>query len=123
MRPGIASTVALVVALAGCGAEPQERSYAGGRAETGAELIRHYGCGSCHHIPGIASADGNVGPPLDGIAARAYLGGVVPNHFETMVKWLLGPRQFDPLSAMPDVGLDEQQARDIAAYLYTMQTD
>lgn len=33
-----------------------------GDANSGHELISDYGCGSCHSIPGIAGANGNVGP-------------------------------------------------------------
>ncbi len=108
--------------IAGCeDRQPESAMFEGGSAQRGAGLIREYGCGSCHNIPGIAGATGQVGPPLGRIARRAYLGGVLPNQPATMVQWLLDPRAVAPNSAMPAVGLDEADARDIVAYLYTLK--
>lgn len=116
-----AGLIVVACLVTACGGDADETGMkSADPVQRGAALIRHYGCGSCHHIPGIPSADGNVGPPLDAIASRAYLGGVLPNHFDSMVSWLLAPQEIDPRSAMPDVGLNEQEARDIATYLYTL---
>lgn len=67
----------------------------------------------------MAGADGLVGPPLDGLRDRVYLGGVVPNTADNLVDWIRDPRRFAPKTAMPDVGATEAQARDIAAYRYS----
>ncbi|HYD80300.1 MAG TPA: c-type cytochrome [Paucimonas sp.] len=93
-----------------------------GDAIAGKRAIGQYLCATCHRIPGIVGADKHVGPPLDGIATRHYIAGVLPNTPENMVHWLRHPRQIDPLSAMPDLGVTEQDARDIAAYLRTLRT-
>jgi cytochrome c len=37
-----------------------------------------------------------------------------------MITWLRNPQSFVPNNAMPNMGIDQQQARDIAAYLYTL---
>jgi cytochrome c1 len=37
-----------------------------------------------------------------------------------MVTWLRDPQEIVPGNAMPDMGLSEEQARDITAYLYTL---
>jgi cytochrome c1 len=37
-----------------------------------------------------------------------------------MVRWLQAPQKLKPGSAMPDLGLSERDARDIAAYLETL---
>lgn len=92
-----------------------------GDAEHGKLLLRQYGCGACHRIPGVAVADGNVGPPLDRIAERVYLAGMLPNVPENMVRWILAPRAIDPLTGMPDLKVPEPHARDMAAYLYTLR--
>ena len=68
-------------------------------------------------IPGFVSASNHVGPPLDGMGRRALIAGVLPNTTENMVRFLKNPQQVDPLSAMPPLGLSDQDARDIAAYL------
>lgn len=121
MRRVLASTlptVALCLGLAGCGDDERAKSVSGGDAERGRLLLRQYGCGSCHSIPGVAAATANVGPPLDGVARRVYLGGVVPNTRENMASWIRDPQRYDPLTAMPDMQVPEQEARDMVAYLY-----
>lgn len=92
-----------------------------GNPARGRALICSYGCGSCHTIPGIRGADATVGPPLAGIASRSYIGGVLPNDPDNMVRWLLDPPAVDSMTAMPNVGLNELQARDVAAYMYTLK--
>ncbi|HZM37189.1 MAG TPA: c-type cytochrome [Burkholderiales bacterium] len=107
--------VVVLFALSGCG---EEHTTLGGDPERGQLLLRQYGCSSCHHIPGVAGARGNVGPPLAGVARRAYLGGVLPNTPENMARWIRGPQRFDPRTPMPDMQVTEPHARDMVAYLY-----
>jgi mono/diheme cytochrome c family protein len=90
-------------------------------AARGAQAISQYACVTCHEIPGIVGANAPVGPPLAGVASRLMLGGVLPNSPENMVQWLRAPQQFAPLTAMPDLGVTERDARDIAAYLATLR--
>jgi cytochrome c len=111
-------TVALLVLLAGCGAP---RPALEGNAENGRLLLRQYGCGNCHRIPGVAAATGKVGPPLQAISKRVYLGGVLPNSPENMAAWIRAPQKFDPPTAMPDLQVTREHARDMAAYLYTLK--
>ena len=92
-----------------------------GDPENGRLLLRQFGCGSCHRIPGVATAEGNVGPPLDAIARRVYLAGRLPNTPDNMVRWIRSPQSIDPRTAMPDLMVTEQHARDMTAYLYGLQ--
>lgn len=110
----------LLLASAAC-SEPPAALIAGVSVERGEEAIRRHGCVACHVIPGISGPASNVGPPLEQIARRAYIGGVVPNLPSEMIRWLIDPPQVDPLTAMPAVGLSDTEARDIAAYLYTLE--
>ena len=111
--------IALCLALTACGdKEPRQSAGNGSDAERGRLLLRQYGCGSCHSIPGVAAATANVGPPLEGVAHRVYLGGVLPNTPENMASWIRDPQRYDPLTAMPDMQVPEQEARDMVAYLY-----
>lgn len=103
------------LALAGCGEARQPGL--GGNPENGRLLLRQFGCGSCHRIPGVAAAIGNTGPPLTGVGRRVYLGGVLPNSPDNMVRWIRNPQQFDPQTAMPNLRVGEAHARDMAAYL------
>jgi cytochrome c2 len=114
----------LVASAAACYGGHQERSFAtntGGSIERGADVMRNRDCGSCHVIPGIVGADGLVGPPLIRMARRSFIAGRAPNRPEMMVRWLMRPHEIDSMTAMPDLGLNEREARDVTAYLYTLR--
>jgi cytochrome c len=104
---------------AGCRSR-EARHVPGGDPDRGADLIRAYGCHSCHTVPGVAGADALVGPPLLSWQKRVYIAGRVPNTPETLIAWIMNPRDFDDLTVMPDMGVTEDDARDIAAYLFTL---
>jgi len=71
----------------------------------------------CHQIPGVGGAQGLVGPPVGGVARRAYVGGVLSNSPENMIRWVQNPQAVDQKTAMPNLGVTDADARDIAAYL------
>jgi cytochrome c len=103
-----------------CGNEPTTM-VDGGDTTRGKASVERYGCSACHAIPGIANQGSNVGPPLHKIALRGYIGGVLPNTPADMVRWLQNPPAVDPRTAMPNLGVSEAEAKDIAAYLYTLK--
>ena len=105
--------------LAGC--DSGHAAVRGGNPQRGIRLIERDGCGTCHVIPGIDGADGVVGPPLTGVGRRIYLAGVLRNTPNNMTEWLVHPQAVIPGNAMPNMGLSDRQARDIAAYLYTLR--
>jgi cytochrome c len=110
-----------LIALAGCGRNlPDSEPATGGSPKRGKELIQHYGCGSCHSIPGVPGANATLAPPLDKLKSRVYLAGRLQNTPENVIHWIRSPRAVDPKTAMPNVGLDESGARDVAAYLYSL---
>lgn len=120
----LCAALAAVVLLAACNRDdPANDAIAltGGHPERGRVLIRYYGCGSCHTIPGVAGADATVGPPLTGIARRAYVAGVLPNTPDNLERWILDPPRVDPKTAMPATGVKPGDIVDIAAYLYTLR--
>ena len=112
--------IALACALAGCG-EPTHRPVAAGDTGNGKLLLRQFGCGSCHEIPGVADAKGRVGPPLKGVAGRVYIAGVLPTTPENMAAFIRAPQRFEPRTKMPDLGVTAEHARDMVAYLYTLE--
>lgn len=89
--------------------------------ERGKAAMLNYACITCHRIPGVVGPDAPVGPPLDGMGARTFIAGVLPNEPGMMERWLRSPQRAAPLSAMPDLGVGEQDARDMAAYLATLK--
>lgn len=94
---------------------------AGGSIARGRGAIARYGCASCHTIPGIPGADALVGPPLDRIASRTYVAGVLVNTPENLVRWIQDPPGVDPMTAMPNLRVTEADARDIATFLSTLR--
>jgi cytochrome c2 len=92
-----------------------------GDPERGKVLIRDYGCGACHVVPGVRTATGLVGPPLTNIADRTYLAGQLPNTPDNMKRWIREPNLVEAGTAMPNLNVSEQDARDMATYLYTLR--
>lgn len=92
----------------------------GGDPHRGKDKIRYYGCSSCHTIPGIEEANGKVGPPLSAFALRVYIAGELPNTPDNLRRWIQNPRSIEQHTAMPEMGISDEDSRDIAAYLYTL---
>lgn len=114
-----AALCALLTIVATACSDPSMQSL-NAEAANGRLLLRQFGCGECHTIPGVANARGNVGPPLTHVARRTYLAGRVPNRPETMAQWIRHPQRFDPMTRMPNLQVTEAHARDMAAYLFTL---
>jgi cytochrome c2 len=93
----------------------------GGDPAKGRVLIAAHACGGCHEVPGVAGATGHVGPSLDGIAGRAYIAGRLANSPDNLERWIVDPQGVEPGVAMPPAGVSPGEARDIAAYLYTLE--
>lgn len=92
----------------------------GGHVDAGKVLIGRYGCGACHEIPSVPAASGRVGPSLEGFAGRAEIAGLLPNDPAELDLWLRQPQTVKPGNGMPNQGISETEARDIAAYLLTL---
>lgn len=110
--------------LSGCIGGKVIRGYdvpTGGYAKRGEQVMVQYRCGSCHAIPGIPNANGVFGPPLVLYGRRTFIAGEFPNTTENLVKWIMSPPSMKPKTAMPALGVSEEQARDAAAYLYTLK--
>lgn len=105
--------------MAACGGKEDERKVAGGDASTGKRLVTQYQCGACHRIPDIPGAGGEAGPDLEHFAKLSYIAGRIPNQPDRLTAWLLDPPALKPGTAMPAMGLTEQEARHMAAFLYT----
>lgn len=107
--------------LAACGAKEDKIDVAGGDATTGKQLVTQYQCGACHAIPEVPGAGGEAGPTLEGFGKLSYIAGRIPNQPDRLAAWLLDPPALKPGTAMPALGLTEQEARHMAAFLYTLQ--
>ena len=109
--------IALIACKPGSEAQLGTRDVADGNAERGRKAIQKYGCVACHTIDGL-SPESLVGPPLTKIASRTYLAGNLENNATNMVRFIQHPRQVHNDTAMPELGVTDEDARDIAAYLY-----
>jgi len=116
--------VFFMVTLSGCDEGNSTRTYrvaVDGNSLHGKDLLQAYGCGSCHIVPGVRGARGLVGPPLIYFGERTMIAGELPNTEENLVLWIEHPRQVEPKTAMPELGVTDRDAHDIAAYLYTLR--
>jgi cytochrome c len=110
----------LLLLVAGCSGTT-DNSVPGGDAARGEVLLVAFGCGACHIIPGVVGASGTIGPPLDGFGRRVYIAGKLPNRPENLLRCIQDPQGVEPGTAMPSLPVSDDEARHIAAYLYTLE--
>src|SRR3954471_13469534 len=99
---GVVGIVAIAAIAAGAGAwwgrRQQSESVAAaitaGDASRAPDLIRRFGCGGCHTIPGVPGGDGQVGGPLQNLRTRVYIGGVATNTAENLIRFIVNPQSF-----------------------------
>jgi cytochrome c2 len=122
MQAPVITMFGLSLLIAGCAQRDElEVSNPAGDADRGEAMLAQYQCGVCHVIPGIAGARGRVGPSLEAFRHRVYLAGRLPNDPATLVRFIQDPPAMIADTAMPDVGVSADQARDMAAYLYELE--
>ena len=118
-----ATSLIMLMGLAGCDqtetSAPQR--VIGGDREAGRATIAAVACGICHVIPGIRGANGIVGPSLAGFGQRQLIGGVAPNQPAVLVQWVRDAPSIALNTGMPEMPLTDAQARDVAAYLFTLR--
>ena len=107
--------------LAACANEDAPLRVAGGDPAQGRQLMAQYQCTACHAIPKVPGAAGNLGPPLDDFGRRSYIAGGIPNTPQALVGWLDNPQALKPGTPMPDLGVSPDEARHMAAYLFTLR--
>jgi cytochrome c len=95
----------------------------GSPAAAGVALLTSKPCAGCHVIPGVPGATGTTGPSLAGVASRMKIaGGAVDNKGPDDLKaWILNPASKKPGTIMPNVGLSDDEATNIVAYLETLK--
>jgi mono/diheme cytochrome c family protein len=123
IRSALVILPACAALLAGCEepATSPARELVKGNSEAGRAVILDVACGVCHVIPGVPGARGAVGPSLDGFAQRSFIGGVTANRPANLMRWVRDAPSLSPETGMPSMPLSEEQAVDVAAYLYTLR--
>ena len=111
----------LGLGLTGCSASEGGAGAPAASAARGQRLLVHYQCGSCHAIPEVPATRRLNGPSLQAFGKRSYIAGHLPNRRDTLAQWIMSPQSLVPDSPMPDMGVSPADARDMAAYLGTLQ--
>lgn len=116
------SVIIGVITLWSCQSSRDQKAAAitGGDPHAGKAAITRYGCGSCHTIPQVSGAHGQVGPALTGISARRYIADHLDNTPDNMVRWITHPLQVNEKTAMPELGVTAADARNISAFLFSL---
>lgn len=113
--------LALSLLLAACIDKANvSRPVAQGDAAKGLRIIEQTGCAACHAIPGVRWPQGRTGGSLAGVGARPLIAGRLPNQPGIMASFVRDAPSLSPDTAMPPMPLTRTQARDVAAYLYTL---
>ena len=121
MPIGRAMAASALLLVSGCqqtAVAPQ--SVAGADAGRGRKVVERVACGACHVIPGVPWPQGRVGPSLDGFARQALVAGRFPNEPDILARFVRDAPSLAPQTGMPAMPITEQEARDVAAYLYTL---
>lgn len=118
MKWGVISAALLLCACVDKTEPP--RSIMGADAGRGLAVVERVGCAACHVIPGVRWPEGQAGPSLKGFADSPMIGGRFPNRPDVLVDWLIDAPSLSAETAMPAMPLTQAEARDVAAYLYTL---
>ncbi|HEX6512046.1 MAG TPA: c-type cytochrome [Chloroflexota bacterium] len=97
------------------GAQPFKQ----GDAQAGQQVFETKGCTGCHTIDSIASARGTVGPNLTHIASQPY--DSFPNDDQFLKQWINDPQAAKPGTAMPKLGLTDDELNNVVTYLLTLK--
>ena len=87
------------------------------RDEAARLVLRQYACAACHRIPGVVGPKSDVGPPLTEWSRRQKIAGQLPNTAENLVRFIRKPRSVDAETAMPEMGVTQTHAQQMAEYL------
>jgi len=120
----IGLSVTLCASLAACKQPPGPRYAPDAEAtDRGLEAIERVGCAACHEIPGIAWPEGRTGPSLVGFDDIGPIAGALPNNPENLAAFVRNAPAAKSGSTMPAMPLSEEEARDVAAYLYGLDDE
>lgn len=118
------AAIAMACAWSGAGCADKSdlpRKLAGADPSRAIPLMERAGCAACHQVPGILWPAGATAASLDGFGASPLISGRLPNQPDVLVRFLRDAPSLDPQTAMPPMPLTEAEARDVAAYLYTLR--
>lgn len=119
LRAGAMLLCALLASA--CGSEKTQSRVERGDPERGRLLTQQYQCAACHFIPEVQGVGGDAGPSLKYMGRLSYIAGSIPNQPENMIRFLQNPPAVKPGTLMPALGISEDEARHMAAFMYTLR--
>jgi cytochrome c len=109
------------VLASGCAKEEPVSRVVGGDPERGRLLVQQYQCAACHFIPEVQGPNGDAGPSLESMGRLSYIAGSIPNQPENMIRFLQNPPAVKPGTLMPALGITDDEARHMAAFMYSLK--
>ncbi len=88
---------------------------------TGRRLVTDKGCVACHTFPDVKWPRGGLGPSLHDFARQGLIAGRLPNQPGVLMQFVRNAPGLLPGTAMPAITMTDQEARDVTAYLLTLQ--
>ncbi len=96
---------------------PRGQEYAAGE-----KLFTTKGCIACHSMQAVNAPKGMVGPNLANVGARSYIAaGTLKNTDENLTRWIRDPQGIKKGVLMPNLGINETDAKALVAYLRAHQ--
>jgi cytochrome c1 len=92
----------------------------GGDPQLGRKKLADHSCVSCHIVPGVPNATGNLAPSLASWSKQGKIVDTFPNTPANLEQWIQSPARLKPDTTMPDMNVSSADSRDIAAYLYSL---
>lgn len=88
----------------------------------GEKLFKMKGCVACHSLAAHNAPKGMVGPNLANVGARAYIAaGTLKNDDINLARWIREPQSIKKGVLMPNLGVTEEEAKSLVAYLRAHQ--
>jgi cytochrome c oxidase subunit 2 len=86
----------------------------------GQKLFLMKGCVGCHSLVAYNAPKGLLGPNLANVGARTYIAaGTLPNTDENLAHWIRVPQDVKHGVLMPNLGVTEDEAKALVAFLRT----
>lgn len=117
----IAALLACAALASACARQDPPSRVDGGDPERGRLLVQQYQCAACHFIPEVQGTGGDAGPSLQYMGRLSYIAGSIPNQPENMIRFLQNPPAVKPGTLMPALGITDDEARHMAAFMYTLR--
>lgn len=109
--------------LAACdGAPDRTPTLAQADIARGRQLVTDKGCVACHTVPDVKWPRGGLGPSLASFGRQGLIAGQLPNQPGVLMQFVRNAPSLVPGSAMPAIPMSDQEARDVTAYLLTLQS-